>query len=155
MIQIDYAGKRVIFDAVHYPKIRDVYGWSVRTNVGGYTFVAGTKGEYVNKIIARLLLSCPAGMLVDHINGNALDNRVANLRLATAQQNAFNVRCPNKGVSFDRRKNLFYSRIRTSQGRVFLGYFTTSSAAAAAYLQASIKYHGEFSSFAIKEAGDA
>ena len=38
----------------------------------------------------RLIMDCPKGMLVDHINGNTLDCRKANLRIVTPAQNGQN-----------------------------------------------------------------
>jgi hypothetical protein len=40
--------------------------------------------------VHRLIMGFPEGMDVDHINGNALDNRRENLRVCTRSQNAMN-----------------------------------------------------------------
>lgn len=43
-------------------------------------------------LMHRLILSAPAGSEVDHINGDGLDNRRANLRLCARWQNCVNTR---------------------------------------------------------------
>lgn len=57
----------------------------------------------------RLIMDAPRGMMVDHINGDTLDNRKCNLRLATNAQNQQNTKSRKgssqfKGVSFSKRK---------------------------------------------------
>lgn len=40
----------------------------------------------------RAIVPCPTGMVIDHVNGDGLDNRRDNLRAVTHQQNAMNRR---------------------------------------------------------------
>jgi hypothetical protein len=88
--------------------------------------------------------------MIDHINGIRDDNRIANLRNATARQNSINSKTSRhntsgyRGVSFSSRKKKWHARI-TSEYQVHpLGYFDTKEAAYAAYCEAAKRLHGEF-----------
>ena len=60
--------------------------------VGGYA-VAHPKGSPVGTTIYlhRLLMAPPIGMVVDHVNGDGLDNRRANMRVTDQRGNARNL----------------------------------------------------------------
>lgn len=87
---------------------------------------------------------------VDHINGDKHDNRWANLRAATRQQNQFNraARKDNtsgaKGVYFDKRSGKWAAQIRHNGKRLNLGLHADVASAAKAYEEASKVLHGEF-----------
>ena len=88
---------------------------------------------------------------VDHINGNGLDNRKANLRAATALQNSWNCRKTRrkksskyKGVSWLKRQKIWQSRIQANGKMIFLGNFKDEKKAAEVYDQAAQKHHKEF-----------
>lgn len=105
-------------------------------------------GKAIN--LHRLVMDAPAGIDVDHINGNTLDNRRENLRLATRAQNCWNRKLPRtntsgyKGVSWRKDKECFTASITTHGKRLFLGFFPKAEEAAEARRLASIEQHGDF-----------
>jgi hypothetical protein len=91
---------------------------------------------------------------IDHIDRNPSNNAIANLRLATGNQNKCNSgkRKHNtsgfKGVSRIRsRLNPWTAEIKFFGGKVRLGYFATPEEAHAAYCAAAKILHGEFANF--------
>ncbi|MDL2342597.1 HNH endonuclease [Deinococcus sp. MIMF12] len=95
-----------------------------------------------------LLRDEKGGGYKDHINGDPLDNRRANLRACTAQENAWNRRAHRnsktgvKGVS--PHKGKFRATIHKSGAQIYLGTFTTVELAAAAYNGAAVALYGAF-----------
>ncbi len=109
----------------------------------------------------RFILDAPDGAVVDHINGNALDNRRANLRLCTPTENAYNKRkrpgtvSQYKGVSWDSRNQRWMSQLTFKNRHLFLGRFDDEQEAARAYDVAARKHFGEFANLNFKhEATD-
>lgn len=106
----------------------------------------GNEGEIILLLMHRLIMNTPKGMQTDHINGNGLDNRKQNLRIASPAENSKNrqVRGKMKGFSFQNSTNSFFAYIYTDSKRINLGYFTSEVAAACAYDYAAKKYHKDF-----------
>lgn len=93
-------------------------------------------------------------MHVDHINGKRIDNRIANLRIATNSQNLMNAKLFKtnktgfKGVSWSKAKNKWVVMISHEKGkRKFLGYFENKADAVETSIRARQQYYGEFSQF--------
>src|SRR5262245_21464631 len=87
---------------------------------------------------------------LDHINGNMADNRIANLRLATKQQNAANSkkkRTGLKGAHWHKGAKKWVAQIRCHPKFYYLGLFETEAEAHAAYCRAAAELHGEFARF--------
>ena len=89
---------------------------------------------------------------VDHINGNCLDNRRSNLRMATNQQNSFN-RTKSKGKSSrfkgvswtpGKTSKVWRAYIRHNYKLIHIGYFSTEEEAALAYNERAKMLFGEF-----------
>jgi hypothetical protein len=100
--------------------------------------------------IHRTIAGHPHGMQVDHRDGNGLNNRKSNLRIATHQQNNLNRRFSEKnssglkGVSWCKERNKWLSQIQIAGKSFNLGRFDTKEDAYNAYCAYSKKLHGEF-----------
>lgn len=97
--------------------------------------------------LAREILALDGDCVADHISGNTLDNRRANLRAATYAGNAQNRR-PTRGRALPKGVRVcgasFYASIAADNRRFHLGAFTTSDEAAEAYEVAAALYHGDY-----------
>jgi hypothetical protein len=95
----------------------------------------------------RLILGAGAGQLVDHINGDTLDNRRENLRFATPQQNCVNRTdyAPASGFRGVSRAGRKWRAIITVRQEVISGgNFATAEEAARWYDGQAAKHFGEF-----------
>jgi hypothetical protein len=92
----------------------------------------------------------PGGSL-DHVNGNRLDNRLANLREASVGENNQNQRAPTTrtktgllGVVRQKRKSVpdrYSAHIGINSKRIYIGEFDTPELAHAAYVEAKRRLH--------------
>lgn len=77
-------------------------------------------------------------LVVDHINGNGLDNRRANLRIVSIRENNTNTYFHRKGklpgATLDKRDNRWRAYIKFHGKAVALGYHDTEFEAHQAYL---------------------
>jgi hypothetical protein len=92
----------------------------------------------------------PPGFVVDHINGNGLDNRRENLRFVSNQNNIRNQGMNKnntsgyRGVSWHKGKQRWEAKIRVNNARLSLGRYKTAEEAAHAYDKAAKEYFKEF-----------
>jgi hypothetical protein len=103
----------------------------VRTN----RWVAPGKKRYIS--LHRYILNPPTGVPVDHINGNKLDNRRANLRLASNGLNNQNIsrnkrnKSGYRGVSYAQANRAWRAEVSLKGQDHYLGYYTDKLFAAA------------------------
>lgn len=98
----------------------------------------------------REIMNAPSGMMIDHINGNGLDNRRENLRLCTNAENLRNRGKTKsntsgyKGVTWHKGDGKYRAQM-TYKGKVFhIGCFDNPVAAARAYDEKARELHGAF-----------
>ena len=107
-------------------------------------------GIQLHRFLMKLIGCDIDGLEIDHINGNRLDNRISNLRMATDAQNASNRKIPVnnssgfKGVHFQKNNKNWVARIGIGKKRKHLGAFKTKEDAAKAYNAAAKEKYGEF-----------
>lgn len=139
------SGDLALLDAVDLPLMRR-FSWYA-TPGPNITYVKSDAGY-----LHRLLLNAPSGLDVDHVNRtrNGLDNRRANLRLATRAENLANSFNPKvntsgyKGVSWIKAEQKWVAGIKIDGRRRTLGRFRDPWEAAQAYNEAARAAWGEF-----------
>tara|TARA_R110002096_G_scaffold299914_1_gene494671 strand:- start:184 stop:747 length:564 start_codon:yes stop_codon:yes gene_type:complete len=106
----------------------------------------------------REITNAPKGKMVDHINGNPLDNRKENLRVCTNQENlrnrgkSKNNKSGYKGVSYRKKaKDMinehskpWWAFIAGNGKGGYLGVYKTKEEAARVYDKKAIELFGEF-----------
>lgn len=117
-------------------------------------------GPKVRKALGAHIMRPPEGMMVDHINGDQLDNRRANLRICLKSQNQKNrtktTGCSSryKGVSWNEQTQNWKSSICSDGQRYHLGSFDAEVEAALAYDNAARRLHGEFAALNFPNNGE-
>jgi hypothetical protein len=148
-------GYEAIIDAADVPLV-EAWNWMAKpdrnTVYASRTDYSGPKPRTV--LLHRALMGDPEGCLVDHRDGNGLNNRregeQGNLRIASASQNQHN-RGANKanttnlkGVSRRKDRDKWHAKIRVDGKLRHLGSFDTPENAHAAYCAAATKLHSQF-----------
>jgi hypothetical protein len=140
-----------LIDAEDWSRISG-FKWSVSSD-GGTRMYVSCRIEGKKIYLHRMILEAPNGQRVDHRNGDPSDNRKANLRLATHQQNMFNRR---KSQTYGRKPTAsYYKGVTRDRGRYKaqiakdgvnhnLGLFMDERSAAMAYDNAALEMFGEF-----------
>lgn len=129
-----------VIDSADYNKCKD-YKWHYGQH--GYVRCSNPSLIYLHRII----MGCTPMEMIDHKDGNPLNNKKENLRICTQFQNLQN-RPKNKshvgykGVVFTR--NRYRVKITAERKTKYIGTFADQLSAAKAYNEAALKYHGEF-----------
>jgi len=151
IIKVIPVGKNdlAIIDHDDYERISK-YSWFAKR--GRYTSYAGRRDHrggrifFLHREVIKFNSSDP---VIDHRNGNGLDNRKLNLRKAEDGINNFNskIRCDNvsgyRGVSWKARVQKWCAQISINKRIIHCGYYSNIIDAAIAYDKAAIINRGE------------
>lgn len=128
----------------------------------------GRKGKKTSVFLHRLVTKARTGQIVDHIDGNPLNNQRGNLRLATALENARNVTSSKnrkagkfKGVYFIKKSGKWGAAIGAGEKKpngkarmLYQGCYDTQEEAARAYDAAARRYFGPYAATNFAPAED-
>jgi hypothetical protein len=136
-------GNIIYADAIDYELISK-YSWCISKT--GYA-VANINGKVIK--MHRFILNAEKSQIIDHINGNQLDNRRSNLRICTSKGNARNCSVSKNNqtgaVGVSRKKNGKYrARIMVDRKEICLGTYDNIEDAINVRKNAEILYFGEF-----------
>jgi hypothetical protein len=117
-------------------------------------YVARAKPKGIKDGAHLILLHCAimgkiAGLEIDHINGDGLDNRRENLRHVTHAQNMRNQKSRQgsskyKGVSWTKSRQKWCAQIYRQGKLYWLGYYQSEKDCALAYNNAAVELFGEY-----------
>lgn len=138
-------GQFAIVDDEDYEKVSR-HKWHTMANREGTHTYAVTKLR-----MHRLVIDAPLGYMVDHINGDTLDNRKANLRLCTNSQNQQNTASRGgtskyKGVSFQKKSGMWVGAFQYDGKRHYCGMWDSEDDAARAVDKKRGEVCGDFAS---------
>ena len=142
------SGKEFTIDIQDFENIRK-YCWHddnkyIFTNV----FENGKKKRMQ---LHRLIIQCPKNMIVDHKDGNPLNNKRNNLRICTRAENNRNIALKHNntsgvtGVDWIEKLHKWRARITYNYKSIHIGYYETINQAMQARVEAEEKYFGQFS----------
>jgi hypothetical protein len=152
MITIDKAMEYLVY----YPDTGDLFVKSTkgcrlvgsRAKKRRYLFVKINGKTYTAHKLIWLLMTgknIPIGLEIDHVNNVKDDNRWANLRLATRQQNIANVGSRRDGLKGAYRNHYRWAAKIGVNGRfIHLGNFLTEAEAHEAHMRAAKLYFGDY-----------
>lgn len=148
-IQLNKGHKTLVDDADF--DILSGYTWFI-SDTGYAKSTLWKEGKAHQIRMHRLLMKAPKGKMVDHINGDKLDNRRVNLRLCTNAENMRNRQKTRfntsgfKGVYWNKRDKKWQAQIKIFYKQVCVGRFDDVKEAARAYNNAALEAFGAFAS---------
>lgn len=129
-------------DQQYIEQVLAMGSWYINKN--GYiehTLYPAKKHMHLHRFVYELENGpIPAGLQIDHIDGNKSNNFLCNLRVVTPQQNCFN-KTKAKGYCWHKRDKKWMARITLNGKKKSLGYYDSEDEARTAYLNAKKIYH--------------
>ena len=145
-------GKVAIVDDEDFDYLNQ-FKWHVFNNNGKFyarrRFLL-SNGNISKILMHRFIMKPNKDMVIDHLDGNPLNNQKTNLRICTQSENNknrnlnINNRSGFKGVYWFEKIKKWRTHIRNNKKIIYLGCHINIIDAARAYNEAALKYHGEF-----------
>lgn len=150
---------------ISYDEMEGTFVWrmsnSARAPIGSPAGGVTSYGYLAIRVDKRLYLAHRLAWLyvygdwpefvIDHINGNKLDNRISNLRDVRRQTNNENRKAANRnsksgclGVHWSRQQGMWQARLMINRRSVHVGFFREVSSARDAYFEAKKRIHEGF-----------
>lgn len=124
------------------------HSWYLNGHRYPRTTIRDADGIWRGKLMSRLIMGAKSGEMVDHIDGDTLNNQRKNLRLCTNSQNTANHQFATHSESgfwgVAKNGSGWQARIRANNCLVCLGTYSTPEEAARVRDTAVIKYFGRF-----------
>lgn len=143
-------GKRAIVDDDDYALLSQ-WKWSAVKGNGKLSNFYAMRGEKRKTIkLHRFIMKAKKGEIIDHLDGNGLNNTKKNLRRCSQQENIRNSRKRRgtssryKGVSWDKREKKWSAYITFDYAKIALGNHDSENEAAIQYNEKAKELFGEF-----------
>jgi len=141
-----------IVDEDDYAELNRFKWYVARSGLGrNYAHrMSSANGKRLCISMHRSIARPPRGKIIDHIDGDGLNNTRANLRFCTASQNNRNrikrAACHSrfKGVTWKADAKLWFAQIASDKVKYNIGYFKDEIEAARAYDKEALRLHKDF-----------
>lgn len=139
-------GKVALVDDEDFERINQ---WKWFAAKSGNTFYAKRFGNIrMHRVVMGI--TSKHTQIIDHANGDGLDNRKGNLRICSNRENSANRRSAKNssskylGVCYEKKRGKWVARITANKKVLRIGYFKTEENAATAYNIFAERLHGKF-----------
>jgi len=135
-----------MIDECDLDRVLNVGHWHGNWSKLAATYYVKSKKDSITISLHRFILNVTDGLIVDHINGNTLDNRRANLRICTHAENMQNRGHAHKhsasgvrGVQWSERAKKWRVRVYVNKQVYNIGAFVDKADAEAAAIMARLR----------------
>jgi hypothetical protein len=130
-----------IVDAADYEWLKEYKWYAGSPNRAGQVYARRNSSKGI-VLMHRMIMNPPKGKVVDHLNGNTLDNRRCNLHICTQRENTWNRRKTAYGQSRFMGVSPRGDKWQAKVGRHYLGLFDDEVEAAQVRDREALRMYG-------------